>query len=105
MNILRLFHTVRYLKPVQVYGRLWFKLNRPGLDLSLPAETRPITGNWSKPCKKTPSLLSPFTFNFLNESHEIKSLSDWNNLKWEKLWLYNLHYFDDLQSRDAESKK
>jgi len=44
MNILRLFHTVRYLKPVQIYGRLWFKLYRPGLDLSLPSETRPIKG-------------------------------------------------------------
>jgi len=25
--------------------------------------------------------------------------------KWEKLWLYNLHYFDDLVSCDAENKR
>ena len=32
-------------------------------------------------------------------------MEDWNNLEWEKLWLYNLHYFDDLQAWDASSKK
>ena len=66
---------------------------------------RKIKGNWIDPCKKNPSLLSPYRFRFLNQEHEINSVMDWNNPHWGKLWLYNLHYFDDLQACDAEDKK
>ena len=30
--------------------------------------------------------------------------SDWNNPDWERLWLYNLHYFDDLHAKDSEAR-
>lgn len=71
---------------------------------SAPA-ARSIKGNWVNPCKKNPSLLFPYCFRFLNKEHELDSVKDWNNPRWEKLWLYNLHYFDDLQACDAENKK
>lgn len=29
---------------------------------------------------------------------------DWNRANWPKLWLYNLHYFDDLVSEGAEER-
>ena len=31
-SALRLFHTVRHLKPVQVYGRVWAQVKRPAAD-------------------------------------------------------------------------
>lgn len=71
---------------------------------SAPA-TRPIKADWVSPCKKNPSLLFPYRFRFLTQEHELNSVKDWNNPRWEKLWLYNLHYFDDLQACDAENKK
>jgi len=43
-------------------------------------------------------------FCFLNETHYIRSPSDWNQPQREKLWLYNLHYFDDLTAMDAEQR-
>ena len=49
-------------------------------------------------------MLRPAFF-FLNESHELKSAADWNNLEWERLWLYNLHYFDDLNAQGALGRK
>ena len=105
MNLLRFFHTVKYLKPVQVYGRLWFRLYKPKPDMALAPATSTVRGDWASPCKKPSSFFSPRTFKFLNVVHELKSLNDWNNPEGEKLWLYNLHYFDDLGSCDAESKK
>lgn len=105
MNLPRLFHTVKYLRPVQIYGRLWFKLYKPKPDVSSAPAIKPIKANWIKPCKKNPSLLSPYCFRFLNQEHELNSVKDWNNPQWERLWLYNLHYFDDLQACDAENKK
>ena len=105
MNLPRLFHTVKYLKPVQIYGRLWFKLYKPRPEMSPAPVTRSIKTNWVSPCKKKSSLLSFNRFRFLNQEHELYSEKDWNNPQWEKLWLYNLHYFDDLEAWDAENKK
>ena len=105
VNLFRFFHTIKYLKPVQIYGRLWFKLYKPKPDMFLPPLTRSIKDNWLNSCKKNSSLLSPYCFRFLNQEHALKSAKDWNNPRWEKLWLYNLHYFDDLQACDAENKK
>lgn len=105
MNIARLFHTVRYLKPVQIYGRLWFKLYRPKIRIQPPAIERTIVGEWTQPCKRKQSLITPYRFRFLNVEHDCKFPKDWNNPRWDKLWLYNLHYFDDLQAKGAGNRK
>lgn len=98
LNASRYFHTLRYLRPVQVYGRLWHKLYHPKPDLSPPNAIRPLSGIWRDPIRKSPSLIGPQRFRFLNVEHDILSASDWNHPSWEKLWLYNLHYFDDLNA-------
>lgn len=35
---------------------------------------------------------------------ELKTAGDWNNPGLPKLWLYNLHYFDDLRAQDAAAR-
>lgn len=40
----------------------------------------------------------------LNEEGDISHQECWNESKKEKLWLYNLHYFDDLNAVDAASR-
>ncbi|MCK5310817.1 MAG: alginate lyase family protein [Desulfobacteraceae bacterium] len=106
MNLLRFFYTVKYLKPVQVYGRLWFKFKKVKIDKSsLPIKTRAIDNSWVAHCNKKCSFSTPCSFKFLNVRHKISSPKDWNNPDWDILWLYNLHYFDFLQSSDAENKK
>ena len=100
------FHTLRYLKPVQVFGRLWFRLYSPTIrDAPPPLPVRRQAGEWRKPIFKPVSLLSPSRFLFLNEEHELPSAEDWNNPVWEKLWLYHLHYFDDLVAEGAKERK
>lgn len=42
----------------------------------------------------------PSTFAFLNEQHHLTEVG-WDNPALAKLWRYNLHYFDDLNARDA----
>ena len=46
---MRYLQTLRYLQPVQVYGRLWFKLYRPGIDQSAPPPLREASGEWREP--------------------------------------------------------
>lgn len=49
-------------------------------------------------------LLAPQRFCFLNVERELGSGSAWNNPSWQKLWLYNLHYFDDLNADGGETR-
>ena len=44
------------------------------------------------------------TFNFLNKTIAFECGICWNDRKIEKLWLYNLHYLDDLNSIDSEKR-
>jgi len=105
MNLSLLFHTVRHLKPVQIYGRLWFRLYRPRSVSTSAPSVRSRQNEWSGPCEKQPSFFAPSTFRFLNTSRSCNFPKDWNNPEYDKLWLYNLHYFDDLQATDADARR
>ena len=50
-------------------------------------------------------MLAPNRFRFLNEENELLSQSDWNHPARAKLWLYNLHYFDDLNAERANERR
>lgn len=50
-------------------------------------------------------MLSPTRFRFLNVENEIPSAADWNSPSLPKLWLYNLHYFDDLNAESNAARK
>ncbi len=105
MKISRLFHTLRYLKPVQFYGRAWFRFYKPKVDTSQLLHCRNMKSTWIRPADKVASQIGFNTFRFLNQEQELTSADDWNNQEWEKLWLYNLHYFDDLNSEGAETRQ
>jgi len=49
-------------------------------------------------------MVAPDRFRFLNETRTLVFPADWNNPTLSKLWLYNLHYFDDLVSDGAENR-
>ena len=44
-------------------------------------------------------MLSPEEFVFLGEAGRVRNRQDWRNSTRSKLWLYNLHYFDDLRAQ------
>lgn len=101
----RYWHTLRHLRPVQWYGRLWFRLWRPRLDPLKPAPARRArAADWKQPASRPSSMLSPDRFRFLNEEHSLAAGAGWDDPGLEKLWLYNLHYFDDLNAADAASR-
>lgn len=97
----RYFHTVRYLKPIQVAGRVWFKLYRPHPDTRAAPARRPLTGHYTSPVSPPPTLVAPETFRLLNVEGRCSVPEDWRPARAPTLWVYNLHYFDDLNARDA----
>ncbi len=50
-------------------------------------------------------MLGPNRFRFLNVQGVVNSAADWNRRESKKIWLYNLHYFDDLNAEGAPSRR
>lgn len=101
----RLFHTVRYLRPVQLFGRVSKALRRLRPRTGPAPGLRTQASVWSLPPWRPPSMIDETRFRFLNIEHEISAPADWNNPDWPLLWLYNLHYFDDLDAVGAEGRQ
>ncbi len=102
---LRLWNTVRWLRPVQVWGRAWFLLHRPKPDLRPAPPLRARAAEWQR-CAREPSQLGPTRFRFLGAERDIagEGAPAWDRPDWPRLWRYNLHYFDDLAADDADSR-
>lgn len=102
---IRYWHTLRYLRATQIIARIQRYFRRIKVDISPSGELREMEADWTSSAKRNQSMLNDKDFLFLNECHQVVQQSDWNNEKWEKLWLYNLHYFDDLNAVDAFNRK
>jgi len=97
---LRLFNTVKYLKPIQVYYRLyyftrarWRKCSGFRYPLALSSYSRELT---LQPSIDSYVSRDEERFIFLNLSHRFEKGIDWNYAAYGKLWTYNLTYFDFL---------
>jgi len=97
-------HTLRYLRLTQIWGRVVFRLSHPVPDLREAPTQREFDGSWQKPAARCPSMLGPSRFRFLNMEYELDDTDNWNSSVIPKLWIYNLHYFDDLNAVDAAKR-
>ena len=92
------FNTVKYLKARQIFNRVKRKLIKPKVSLFLAPER---SGPYRKliPVIQCPQKLYDHSyFKFLNKGFTLKDSKGWNAKNQDKLWLYNLHYFDDLNA-------
>ncbi|EPE2652131.1 heparinase II/III family protein [Vibrio fluvialis] len=97
--LLKIFYTVKYLKFKQVYYRIYYRFYKTKLlECDQPNSSH---WKWVGPLLNKQSLLSGTEVKFLNQTGNISSSADWNCQSKSKLWLYNLHYFDDLSSENG----
>lgn len=101
----RLLRTVRYLQSRQIANRIVRRLTpAPRVGGDAPS-LRSFSAKWN-PCPgRTRSLLSAGRFRFLATEADLAGLQSWNDPALPKLWLYNLHYFDDLLAEGAEERE
>lgn len=101
MKFQLLYNTVRFLKPIQIWGRLLHSLPRLPLgNLDYP-ELNPdfkIEAEISKQISTSDGK----SFTFLSESALLSR--GWNDESLSLLWRYNLHYFDYLNQQDPLGK-
>lgn len=102
----RYFYTIKHLKLKQLLFQIIYRFGK-----SKQAELGKInvTGRqatWYSPAYMESSISSDGVFLFLNQKECHTETSDiWNSTKHTKLWQYNLHYFDCLNSEDAKFKQ
>lgn len=98
------FHTLKYLKFTQLYYRVLKRFIHPKIHL-IKGKRADISGQWKIQELCNQKFINETDVTFLNHSGMVSSEIDWNNQKEEKLWLYNLHYFDDLNSFGSQSRR
>lgn len=101
----RYYHTLKHLKFIQVKERIKRKFVRPTPDLRPPPPIRQRRGQWVTHAWRAPSMMSPTIYRFLNEEQLLEFPQAWNAPSLSKLWLYNLHYFEDLTAQNARGRK
>ncbi|WP_169777285.1 heparinase II/III family protein [Campylobacter mucosalis] len=103
-RILRLFNTIKYLKIIQIYYRLYFLVRR---------KIRNLVGFKYALFKKSDARLLKFSqyfsfyikhekniFSFIGLTKDFGNQIDWNFSEYGKLWTYNLNYFDFLHKKE-----
>ncbi len=93
-RIVRLYHTVKYLKAKQFFWRLLNLIPRFISEVNVfpPIINEQLTYNF---IPRNIITTNYDQFKFLNETHSLK-LVGWDDNSISKLWRYNLHYFDYL---------
>jgi len=104
MRFLLYLNTVKYLKPIQIIFRIKYLFRIKTFNTSTRIlKLRSLRGLFEFPLIKDKSLSifnDRFVFNFLNISKTFKKI-EWIPQGLPKLWIYNLHYFDYLNSKHA----
>jgi hypothetical protein len=106
-KIKQLFNTILYLKPVQVYYRIYYFLRNRLIGKKVRkkkvANFSPIV--WKNGFNYENSYLDKDnSFVFLNRSHSFSEKIDWNYYRFGKLWTYNLNYFDFLNQENISKE-
>ncbi len=108
-QIFRYYHTLKYLKWIQIRYQLWYRLQ------GMVKYSKKLDKSWSQ--IQTKNLIfsgfisSPVAyfgenqFEFLNISHQFKSGIDWNYSPHGKLWTYNLNYFEFLAQPNISTQQ
>ena len=110
-KVLRLFHTVKYLKIRQLYWRIFYIIRRKVFKYSPAVALRANAGANGTALSLKESISSNVSwdgeksFTFLNQTHQFAENIDWDLIDYGKLWTYNLNYFDFLNQKQIDKEK
>lgn len=110
-TLLKYYHTIKYLKWIQIRYRIYYFLRKKWRQLSgyrLPVpnqipEVRDIKLLESIGAETT--WLGANIFSFLNREKDFEKSIDWNFSSYGKLWTYNLNYFEFLHQQNMSKEE
>ena len=97
------YHTIRHLKLKQLVRRALLYLPRYVPLKPVPPRRLPLAP-WVDGPERQKRLIGPECCQFLNEEHLVREPAAWHDDTVPKLWLYNLHYFDDLNAESSSRR-
>jgi len=101
-KVLRLFHTLKFLRLRQVLWRVAYFFPRLNRQLKAQVKYEPIVA--TKLFIGRSGITTDFDrFTFLNETFSLSEVG-WDNPNTSKLWRYNLHYFEFLLDEKLSAK-
>ena len=103
-KLLLLINTVKYLKWQQIYFRLLSKFVKPKVTDKFSGSIPKRSRVWKHLTLYEEKIDKHLNACFLNQSKQLDLPTDWNNKAFSKLWIYNLHYFEDLLSESSRDK-
>lgn len=92
------FHTLRHLRLLQIGWLLGQKVPRRPVPIPKHDGRRPVGQKWISGPIRPQSLFENNRAKFLGAAHVIDGPIGWRDCEDGMLWLYNLHYFDDVSS-------
>lgn len=111
-KLLLYYHTLRYLKWVQIRYRVYYLLRnkwrkRIGYQYDFQNPSAPESQNlrFDFPFHLATRYQPSLRFTFLAQSHTFAPQIDWNYSGFGKLWTYNLNYFEFLQQESMSVKE
>ena len=105
IKILTYINTFKYLKWEQFYFRLIRKIYKPKITETYKGNFISHSSNWIHVELYEPKIKDNSEASFLNHTKILNLPHDWNDELPSKLWVYNLHYFEDLLSVNAFDRK
>lgn len=98
----RFFNTIRYLTLRQVVFRIYYRFARVRPREYHGVRSRAWSVGWSAPQWNELSTQDGIAFTFLGVKGLVRDPADWRAGHHSKLWLYNLHYLDDLNAKNID---
>lgn len=105
MKLLNYFHTVKHLKFSQLYYRIIKRFIHPKAHDFEGVVAAPHSDVYVFHPLYNQKFFADNSVEFLNQKGIVDEASQWNDEAKTKLWLYNLHYFDDLSAFGSSSRK
>ena len=103
-KLVLLFHTLKYLRWPQFYFRIYRKLVKPIVTEQHSGHEPQKSALWVHAPLYDEKISSHLVATFLGFTKQLDLPADWNDESHSKLWVYNLHYFEDLLSVNASTK-
>lgn len=104
-KLLLLLHTLKYLRWPQFYFRLYRKVQKPKVTELFSGALAPRSKKWINCTLYKEKITADLLATFLGYSKQLQLPEDWNDESHSKLWVYNLHYFEDLLADNAQHKQ
>lgn len=105
LKIVLYFNTIKYLKIKQIWFQILYRLYKPKPKVtSFTLKLSSYDGVFHNVIEKNISMIGARQFRFYGEVGDLGNIC-WDDTEKDKLWLYNLNYFDDLNARDAYKRR